>query len=61
MEVKRWAQGGIELDAGNMGGGESAVGITSEQVRSGSGGTNYGERAESLGASGKHMHTTICT
>ena len=50
--VKSWTGGGIRLDAGNMGGGESVVGIVSEQGHDGSDGTHYGERAESLGASG---------
>ena len=53
--VKSWAGGGIGLDAGNMGGGESVVGIASEQGRCGFDGTHFGERAESLGASGAHV------
>ena len=35
-----------------MGGGKSTVRLTSEQVCGGSNGTNYGERAKSLDASG---------
>ena len=33
------------MDVGNMGGGESAVKIASEQVRNGLDGMNYNERA----------------
>ena len=50
--VKSWAGGGIGLDSGNMGGGESVVGIASEKGHDGSDGTHYGERTESLGAFG---------
>ena len=44
----------IGLDAGNMGG-ESVVGIASEQGHCGFDGTHFDERAESLGASGAHV------
>ena len=37
--------GGIGLDASNVGGGDSAVGVVSEQVSSGFHDVNYGERA----------------
>ena len=47
-----WVGGGIGLDASNMGGGESVVGIALEQGHDGSDGTHYGERAESLVAFG---------
>ena len=42
--TKAW--GGIGLDTGNMGGGESAIGITLEQVSRGFDGTNHGEWAD---------------
>ena len=53
--VRIWVGGGIGLDASNMGGGESVVGIALEQGHGGSYGTNYDERAESLGASGTNV------
>ena len=46
MGTRRWAWGSIGLDVGNMGRGESAVGIASEQVSSGFDGTNHGEWAD---------------
>ena len=33
--ARRWAWGGIGIDARNMGGGESAIGIASEPVSNG--------------------------
>ena len=44
--ARRWAWGSIELYAGNMVGGESDVGIASEQVSSGFDGANDGEWAD---------------
>ena len=46
MGTRRWAWGSIGLDVGNMGRGESAVGIASEQVSSGFHGTNCSEWAD---------------
>ena len=40
--------GGIRLDASNMGGGKSTVGIALKQVHSGLDGTNYSERVDPL-------------
>ena len=40
---RSWAWGSIGVDAGNMGGGESAIGIASEQVRRGFDDANHGE------------------
>ena len=44
--ARRWAWGSIGLDAGNMGGGESTIGIASEQVSRGFDCTNHGEWAD---------------
>ena len=52
MRVKSWVWRDKWLDVGNMGGGESDVGIVSEQVHGGFDGTNYSERVESLDAFG---------
>ena len=45
MSARRWVSGIIGLDAGDMGGGESAIGIVLEQVSCGFDGTNHGEWA----------------
>ena len=50
--ARRWAWGSIGLDAGNMGGGESVVGIASKQVSSGFDGVNHSEWADPLAHEG---------